>query len=282
MNIVLRNCSFKINPGKNKKTWEYMNSGDWEVHSFDIFDYFIPNNGVVLDIGAWSGVLSFYAANNASRVYALDPDPICFKELIINIKLNPIFKDKVLAYNIGISNAKEIVQLSARETYGNSSSSILERKRDKEHSKMVKTVTLLDFIQEENVNSIDFIKMDVEGAEFQILPTIKKALEKVGYPTLYISFHYDYLNEHIYYNSISSSFFNKVLLKLEKILKFSLFKNKIRKKIANLYNDLLEYEYVYNTDGNVISKDFLKKNPEYIKKYDLVFTNKKWKKTNER
>ena len=118
--------------------------------------------------------------------------------------------------------------------------------------------------------------MDVEGAEFKILPTIGNALKKVAYPTLYVSFHYDYLNEHLYNNYIPSGFLNKVFIRLENTFGFSLFKRKIRKEIANLYDDLKAYTYIYTTDGTQISFDDLRRKPELIKETDLVFTNVEW------
>ena len=121
--------------------------------------------------------------------------------------------------------------------------------------------------------------MDVEGAEFRILPTIGKSLNKINFPTLYISFHYHFLNEHIYYQKMPSVFLNKLLIKLENRFGFSLFKKTIHKKMANLFEDLKVYDYIYKTDGTLVSFETLKDNPELIKNTDLVFTNKPWTST---
>lgn len=276
MLIQLRDYQFTIAPGSNKAMWNYINTGNWEKHSFDILDYFVPKNGIVLDLGAWSGVLSLYIAHKAKQVYALDPDPICFQELTTNITLNPHIVKKIKAYPFAISNKNDRVHLSARSSYGQSSSSILRRKRDKEVSKTIRTYSLPNFIKKENIKHIDFIKMDIEGAEFFVLPTLHNLLEQINYPTLYISFHYNFLNEMLYYKTVSSSFINKLLLKMEKIFRFSLHKMTIRKEISNLYGALKTYTYIYKTDGTAISFLDLEKQPELIKNTDLVFTNKKW------
>lgn len=279
MQIKLQDYTFRIDPGQNKDYWSHINAVDWEPHTFAIFDYFIDHHSVVLDVGAWSGVLTLYAANIAKAVHALDPDPVCYKELQTNINLNPDLSDKISTYPIAISNKEEVISLSARFQYGASSTSILQRNRDTERSREVTTVDLFSFINQEKINSIEFIKMDVEGAEFKILPTIGKALKKLDYPTLYVSFHYDFLNEHLYHQYISSKLLNKLLLKLEKTFKFSILKYKIRKEIKGLYNGLSAYQYIYNTKGDLITKAYLQQHPEYIKNHDLVFTNKKWIKT---
>jgi FkbM family methyltransferase len=276
MKIQLKNHTFRIDPGQNKHYWTHINSVDWETHSFSIFDYFITKNSVVLDVGSWSGVLSLYAAKTAQEVHALDPDPVCFKELETNIALNPALSKKIKAYKTAISDIKETLCLSARDAYGQSSSSILKRKRDREYSLLLETNTLADFLETEQIEHVDFIKMDVEGAEFKILPTIGKTIKKLDYPTLYVSFHYNFLNENLYYKHIPFVFLNKLMIRLEHVFGISLFKYQIRKEIANLYNDVKTYTYIYKTNGTLVSSKELKQKPELIKETDLVFTNVKW------
>lgn len=276
MQIQLRHYDFTIDPGQNTDMWTYINTGRWEPHSFDIFDYFVPKNGSVMDIGAWSGVLSLYIANKARKVYAIDPDPVCFQELTRNIKLNACLAKKIKAYAVAISNKKGDAQLSARETYGKSSSSILNRKRDTEQSTVVTTLSLLDFIEQEQIRDIDLIKMDVEGAEFLILPKIKKALAHLNYPTLYVSFHYGFLKEHIYHHYINSRILTKLALKIEEKTGLSLFRKKIQNTNKNLFIDLLDYNYIYTSKGELVTKSQLANPMLLIKNNDLVFTNIKW------
>lgn len=280
MQIQLKNHTFQIDPGQNKHYWTYINSIDWEPHTFAIFDYFVTKDSVVLDIGSWSGVLTLYAAKTAKEVHALDPDPVCFRELNVNVSLNPAVAEKIQTYQTAISNTKENVRLSAREQYGASSSSILERKRDTENSLEINTLSLEDFLDSENIQTVDFIKMDVEGAEFKILPTIGKALQKVNYPTLYVSFHYHFLNENMYHKYIPSKFLNKLLMRLENTFGFSLFKKRIRKEIAHLFQDVKAYRYIYKTDGTPLTHEALQQNPQLIKTTDLVFTNVEWNVSN--
>ncbi len=105
---------------------------------------------------------------------------------------------------------------------------------------------------------------------------IGNLLEKLAYPTLYISLHYNYLNEHIYHQYISSKIINKILFKTEKMFKISFFKKKLQFKIKDLFNRMDVYQYIYTTSGSCVSMEHLKKYPEFIKNHDLVFTNKEW------
>lgn len=276
MEIKLRNVCFNVNGGKNKEAWEYINSNQWEKETFDILDYFIKPHQTVLDLGCWSGVISLYLADKAKKVYAIDPDPVSIEELKKNILLNKGFESKIKPFQVAISNKKGTTKLSAREEYGLSSSSILNRKRDLETSFEVGTNTLLSFIDENKIDSVDFIKMDIEGAEFLILPTIKEALNKMDFPTLFVSFHYNYLNEKIYFEKVKSRLFTKVCLKIEQLLTINFFKQEIEATIHNLWNGIEAYNYIYTDKKELISIDFLKQNPTFIKNNNLIFTNHKW------
>lgn len=277
MKISLNKHTFKIDPGNNFHYWKHINVLDWEPESFKIFDYFITTHSTVLDIGAWSGVFSLYAAKTAQKVYAIDPDPICYQELNKNISINLDIKNKIQTFNIGLSHKNEKVNLYAKTAYGKSSSSILKRRRDKKNNLKIETLSLFEFLNQNEIESIDFIKMDVEGAEFIILPSVKESLIRLNYPTLYISFHYQFLNEHIYYHKIPFLIITKILMKLEMIFNFSIFKKTIQKEIANLFNAFEDYKYIYKADGAKISFSNLIKHPDLIKGTDLVFTNIEWK-----
>ena len=109
------------------------------------------------------------------------------------------------------------MKLHARTTYGASSTSVLQRKRDKVSSFKIKTTTLNKFIETHNIKQVNFIKIDIEGAEFFILPTIKQAIETLQYPDLYISFHTSFLNEFYYNKKIPFLLLNKLLMKFEHI-----------------------------------------------------------------
>lgn len=62
----------------------------------------INSNDYVLDIGAHVGIFTLYASNKARGVIALEPHPINFRYLKINLKLNDL--DNVTPLNIAVSN----------------------------------------------------------------------------------------------------------------------------------------------------------------------------------
>ncbi|MEM9023688.1 MAG: FkbM family methyltransferase, partial [Bacteroidota bacterium] len=142
MEINIRHRQFTVEPGQNAAAWAHINQGTWEPDTFDMLDRFVQPGDVVLDLGSWSGVISLYIADKASRVFAVDPDPVCFAELTTNIARNPDVAQKVKALQVAVSDQQETLHLSARAQYGQSSSSILQRARDAERSHALTTLPL--------------------------------------------------------------------------------------------------------------------------------------------
>lgn len=69
-------------------------------------------------------------------------------------------------------------------------------------------------------------------------------------------------------------------MRLENTFGFSLFKKRIHKEIAHLFQDVKAYRYIYKTDGTPLTHETLQQNPQLIQTTDLVFTNVEWNVSN--
>ncbi|AOL17304.1 hypothetical protein BFU36_11955 [Sulfolobus sp. A20] len=118
---------------------------------FEIKTYDIEVSGVVIDIGAEIGDSSIYfAINGASKVIGLEVNPILAKIAIKNIETNGL-NDKViiLPYAIG--------SIDSETTFG---------------STKVKQITFNTLVSIYNIKNIDLVKIDCEGCEYDIIPTL--------------------------------------------------------------------------------------------------------------
>jgi hypothetical protein len=61
--------------------WKSVERGEWEPYTFSVLDRFVTPETTVIDIGAWIGPVTLYAAKTAKHVFAIEPDPVAFKEL---------------------------------------------------------------------------------------------------------------------------------------------------------------------------------------------------------
>lgn len=122
----------------------------------------------IIDAGAHIGVMTLHFKNQYpnARITAFEPNPNTFKHLVDNIEGNGL-RD-VEAVNAALSDTEgETVLLGNpdEETRGNSIAAHWGRDVDEKGTMKVKTVKLSDYLGEK----VDFLKLDVEGVEYQVL-----------------------------------------------------------------------------------------------------------------
>lgn len=132
---------------------------------------------VVVDVGGFIGDFTTYAAKRAKQVYVFEPIPENFKFVQDNIKLNNF--QNVEAYNKGLGNKTEKITINLEEGELGSCSefdSLCHHPR----KVVCDFLSLKDFIKENKIEKIDFLKLDCEGGEYNILyEADKEDLKKV-------------------------------------------------------------------------------------------------------
>ena len=176
---------------RSYKFWKgYMGKG-WEPETFKIFDAFLDKNHSYIDIGSYIGPSVLYGSQLAKHCFAIEPDPIAFQELKNNIELNDHLKPHITLSKYCISDsigtAKFFVPNEKLEYGGGGSSSLLDWKNKKNFWE-VQTTTLQQFIQSFSITDCNFIKIDIEGAEFDLIPSMSGYLKNQK-PTLFIEIH---------------------------------------------------------------------------------------------
>lgn len=136
----------------------------------------------VLDIGANRCYTALYFADKkwCKRVDSFEIMPQTFKLAVKNIKLNNKYlQNKIHAYNLGLgSENKEIVALYIPNRDGISTSNlkwlksyapnVVQKAKPTECKFVQASVFLKELIEQNNISNIIF-KIDVEGAEYEIL-----------------------------------------------------------------------------------------------------------------
>jgi len=127
----------------------------------------LSKGDVFIDIGAHIGKYSFLAAKKVGtngKVIAVEPNPIAFKALKSGIKENRL--TNVIPLNIAVSNNNAIVQFYLSRWSVGSSMKVSEGSYN---TIFVKSMTLDTLVSILKLNRVDFIKIDVEGAELEVL-----------------------------------------------------------------------------------------------------------------
>jgi FkbM family methyltransferase len=174
--------------------WNRVEEGTWEPLTFSVFDRFLDAEHSYLDIGAWIGPTVLYGASVARHCYAMEPDPLAYSELCRNVDLNASIKDRVTLSRQCLAAACGPVRLGNKTSSrgGDSMSSLLFA--DSRVSWEAEGVTLERFFSDNHICDCSFIKMDIEGGEFEVLPAIAGYLAEQR-PTVYLSLHPRFLAE---------------------------------------------------------------------------------------
>jgi len=229
---------------KYSSFWEDVNNGNWEPETFLIFDKYLDKEHSFIDIGAWIGPTVLYGCQIAKKCYAIEPDPVALNILNKNIELNPGLGNKINVFDFCINYESGETKLGNKNSFGNSMSSMLI---DDETAISVKCLTLQEFIKQNSISDCNFIKIDVEGAEFNILPYWK-----------------EFLNE------------NKLPIHLS--LHPSLFRNNMKNYAKTIFSSINSYKNIFDHDGISLSreKDFIDFLSKEIKGADIVATDRSW------
>ena len=186
MTVRLGGRALQVARGRNDAFWQRAQQGDWEPDTFRIFERFLDREHSYLDIGAWIGPTLLYGCQLARRAWGIEPDPLAFPELEHNIEANRPLTDNVQLVQACIAPQSGEVAFGNCGAGGDSVSSLLFG--DRKTHWTVRALSFDDFIREQQIRDCNFIKMDIEGGEYQLLPTMMGWLAQHR-PTLHLSLH---------------------------------------------------------------------------------------------
>lgn len=173
--------------GPQPEFWDHFAAGRWEARTLDLVDRCVTPETTVFDIGAWIGPVSLYAAaRGAARVWALEPDPVAFEALERNVALNPELSGRIEVVRAAVTERTGPVRMAPRSEPGDSTSSILDAGGPS--SWVAEGLEPAELLRVSGAGGPLFVKLDVEGYEYRLLPVLLEALAGREY-TLHVSTH---------------------------------------------------------------------------------------------
>lgn len=146
----------------------------WIKEAYTPADFSIEENDIVFDIGAHSGFFSIFAAGLAKngKIFAFEPEPENFKILEKNIKLNNFQNIFPFCLAIADTNGKRTLDIFSGSEGGHALEMLHPNNADITIGKIaIDSSRLEDFLSNQKIDRIDFLKMNCEGAEYEILFT---------------------------------------------------------------------------------------------------------------
>jgi len=179
-NLLMR-LFFKVRISYRKNTVdEYIICENFWMKIYTPKKYQIKKTDTIFDIGSQIGTFSIYAAKKAKKgkIYCFEPVKDNFKYILKNIKLNNL--KNIKPYNKGVSNKNEKIKLYHSESNTGGHSAYSKNNIKSKNYEIMECISLKRVIDENKIEKVDFLKMDCEGGEYNILfKTPKKYIDKI-------------------------------------------------------------------------------------------------------
>lgn len=132
----------------------------------------------ILDIGANIGLTTQYFAHFAKQVYSIEPAAEHVEVLEHMVKHNKLDNVKVLKYAIANKDGKMKLHHNSNATMHSLSARVSDPKLGSEEVQTIRVNTLL---KKHNIEHVDFMKLDIEGAEMEVIGGrgFEKACDKI-------------------------------------------------------------------------------------------------------
>ena len=221
---------------------ENMLTGLFEFEDMSFLLHYLDKDDIFVDIGANIGIYTILASKiKGATSFAFEPSSKTFDNLINNITINNI-QDKAFAYKLGLGGSNTEVSFSKEHDTMNY---IVSEPVTSELTEKI-IIKKLDDVMTRNIN---FIKMDVEGFETEVLKGANRILHSSDLQVIIIELNgfgkrYGFRDEDIHNLLLSCGF---------SIYKYLPFERKLLKKDYfesgnNIY--VKNYEYVLNKVQN--------------------------------
>jgi FkbM family methyltransferase len=199
------------------------------IHEDDIIKRFTPKKGdIVIDIGAHIGLYTIISSKRVGangKVVAIEADPSNFEMLNSNIKLNQLTNVTPLNYAVYSKESKVKLYLPSGESGFTKYNTIMPNWINTQEKFVEVNANTLDYLLQLNEirqEEVNWIKIDVEGAEFEVLKGATNVLSKSKDIAILMELHGP---PHVYRPKVE--------------------------EFVNLYNFKIEFEKSYEENGSM-------------------------------
>ena len=134
---------------------------------------YIEKGDVVVEIGANIGEFTIAAANIAKQIYAFEPDPNCLDCLEKNVQ--KFSNVEIVRMGASEENGKKVFFLSSEDA----DSSFIKPKTYSDRLE-IEAIRLDTWMDKTGVDYIDFLKVEAEGAELEVLKGLGNKIRQVN------------------------------------------------------------------------------------------------------
>ena len=139
----------------------------WVIQEYSNSDFDIHDNDIVIDVGAHIGLFALFASQSCKRgkIFCFEPIKENYELLVENINSNKI--KNIIPFNFAVSNTSDSVKIFLNDDYSGHSMFL-----ETNNFITVKSKSLHDIFSENNIQECNFLKLDCEGAEYEIINSL--------------------------------------------------------------------------------------------------------------
>lgn len=186
VDIQIRSVKYRLNISNNMTDIKILSSSkEYDKEELDVLRQQC-RGGVFVDLGANIGYYSLaLATGGADSVLSIEPNPPTLKRLRFNIAINGL-DDRIQVAPVGVGDHGE-AQLFSTGDLG--CASLLEKDAPNCSPTTIQTRPLLSILDEHNIQTIDGMKVDVEGLEDRALIPFFETAPKNRWPSCLVIEH---------------------------------------------------------------------------------------------
>lgn len=193
-------------------------------------------NPVIFDCGAHIGMATIFFkwVYPDSTIYSFEPDKQTFSILKKNILCNKLKKIKL--FNLALTNKGGLINFFTDLRHGSALTMSTSYERNPKDKIKVRSQKLSSFIERNNIDKIDLLKLDIEGSEREVIEDLASnnffsVIEKIV-----IEYHHNY-------GAISTGLARIVQILENNGYKYQLDARNVPITSENHYQDILIYGY---------------------------------------
>jgi FkbM family methyltransferase len=164
---------------------------EYEAENFKFLTNSCKPGAVIIDIGAHIGLFSVIASQvtgKSGKVYAFEPAPSTYQLLQKTLSIN--HNGSVIeTFQKAVGKETGKITFFVSDGQADNGNSLVNYKEDRPLNGIDVEVTSVDaFVQEKKISRLDFIKIDVEGAEYDTLRGTAETLQNLR-PVCIVAIH---------------------------------------------------------------------------------------------
>jgi FkbM family methyltransferase len=205
--FLIRHYGYQL---ENEIFWTGL-TGGWEKISMGIWMELCKDSDVIIDIGANTGIYSLVAKSikPSSSVYGFEPVKRVYNKYVENCRLNNF---NIKCFELALSDydgEATIYDTDSEHTYSVTVNKNTNIQNTKIIETKIHTKKLSSFIKENNISSIDLIKIDVETHEAEVLKGMEEYID-IFKPSFLIEILNDEVGQEVekYFKNLNYLFFN--------------------------------------------------------------------------